>query len=369
MDTQLRTEKQGRFRALRHFLVSSWSGTLLPAIFLVSLLAFALLDTLMSVLTHNLWQASGYYLSVLKYGFFLLLTGHWVLSIFFLFLDRRYMRGLLRLISMPVIFLIGGIVAFIALFFPSTISHWPIDTVFSDNRKQFYILAYEPVPTDTCYRVFSTRHTLMNPLWKVEFGGDILDYSEDGSLTKDPHVILSEDEEMLIISRGGHFTDAILIDSGQPLTHLVPWSDENRENKWAQRTEIIKQLLKKHSPKKPAQMPLTYSQIRVLLQEYGTKLANDLTQRFIADEWIVSCELHEVDWNDVKAHAYFTFRLSRDNEKHVFSRSMTFVEDHGEMIVVEQDNGLSWSDENEKMLCVKVRDILNEIAGSGTYVK
>ena len=363
-------EKQGRIKALRGFLLSKKSGSRLPKLFLIALVMFPVLDTLMTFLTGMQWQLSGYYLFFLKGSVYLLLAGLWAASIVLLVLDRQYQRGFLRVAAIPLIFILGSFVSLFCLIFPSTISDRPIDTVFSKTRNQYFILAYTPVPTDVCYTLFSTKGTLFNPVWKVECGGTELDYSEDGSLTDNPLLILSENEELLVISRGGHLTDAILIDTGRALTAYVSCFDEDREIQWEERTRRIKELLLRHAETfSSPQNSLSYPQIRNLLTKYCEKLADELTSRFLADQWVVSCELTEVDWNNGKVHAYVNFTLSRKHETHTFFRDMQLAEDHGELIIIKQDNGLSWSGENEKKLCEKLRDILNEIAGTGTYVK
>jgi len=202
----------------------------------------------MSFLFPDRWQISGYYLDGLFCLLILVLFVFWLVSIIALVVRREYMQGAGRLAAGVVILFLGVILALaLRLFTPSRISGWPIDSVYSSTRGKYYILAYEPIPTDTCYRIFSTDATRLNPIWKAEFARGSLDYSEDGSLIENPGLILSGDEQLLVVKRGGHLTDAILVESGQALTEFVPWSDENREQQWRQRTDRIDFLLKEHS--------------------------------------------------------------------------------------------------------------------------
>jgi len=230
------------------FLLSPKAGTLLPGVFLATLLLTPLSRTAMTFLFPSGWQISGYYLDGLFYGLALLLGGVWVVSAIMLFARHEAARGVGRLLAIPAVLIAGGLIALIStLSLPSTISGWPIDTVYSASRGKLYILAYEPVPTDTIYRVFSAAGTRLNPVWKVELAGTDVDYSEDGSLTENPHLVLSRDEQLLVIARGGQLTDAFLIDSRQPLTEFVPWADEDREAQWRRRTERIRFLLAQHA--------------------------------------------------------------------------------------------------------------------------
>ena len=355
----------------KNFLTSRRAGKLLPMVFLASIPLYYLLETLLSLLTRDIWQVSGYYLAVLKYGFLLAVAVLWLFSILLLFFQREYAWGLLRLASLPLIlFMALPVLLFSRIFLPSTISSYPIDAVYSNSRHLYYILAFEPVPTDVCYRVFSAKRSLFNPVWKVEFTGNALDYSEDGSLTKNPHLILSKDEELLVIGRGGELTDALLLDTRQPLVPCISWTDENRESEWAQRTELIQQLLQRHETKGPVAFnPLTYPQIRSLLTEYGAALAEKLRLQFQADHLNVSCTLKNVDWNEGKIRADYIYDLIEDQKRHSFFRSMEFAEDHGKLVITEQDNGLSWSSDEEKALCERLRDILEDISGPGTYIE
>lgn len=243
-----------RLQRISNALVSPKAGTLIPGLFFALVLLTPLSRTAMTFLLPSHWQISGYYLDGLFYGLLLLLGAGWLLSIIFLFGKRQFKRGAGRAVAIPAILVLGAIVTFVPrLFFPTTISGWPIDSAYSASRGRHFVLAYEPMLTDTAYRVFSAEGSLLNPIWHVELAGTILDYSEDRSLTENPHLILSKDEQLLVIGRGGHLTDAILIDSRQPLTESVDWTAEDREQQWQRRTAAIQRLLAAHDG--PASQP------------------------------------------------------------------------------------------------------------------
>jgi hypothetical protein len=73
-----------------------------------------------------------------------------------------------------------------------------------------------------------------------------LDYSEDGSLTADPRLLLSEDEDLLVLERGGYYVDAIHLPSETQLAEHVGWEDPERERRWQERHEQIVALLESH---------------------------------------------------------------------------------------------------------------------------
>ena len=359
------------------FILNPRAGVVLPYLFLGCLIFFQAIKSAMTFMTLktstlNSWQVSGYYLSAVEYGLLLFITISWLVSILIFLFSRQYERGLKRILAIPLIFICASIVNLISrMFLPSMISGWPIDAVYSETRQKHFVLAHEPAFTDVCYRIFSTNRSLLNPIWTVEFAHKTLDYSEDGSLIKNPYLVLSKDEEMLVVSRGGHFTDAILIDSKQPLISFIPWCEENREKQWEQRTNQIKSLLQQHSIKSESnelQDPLTYPQIRAILKEYYQKLEKELTEHFENDGWVISCELSEVDQVGIKVNAHYTVKCSKETQWSTFPRGMRLVDDNGRLVIVEHDNLLSWSDDEEKALCENIRDVITNLLEPGTYI-
>ena len=192
------------------------------------------------------WQVSGYYLS----GFFewslSILCILWLISIISLFIKRKYLHALGRialLLPLLIAFLMIGLSWWLT---PIPVSDEPIDNVYSASRDKCFILAYEPTFQDTLYQIFSAEGSRWNPIWHMETESMTIDYSEDGSLTSDPHVLLSGDESLLVVGRGGHLTDCIEIDTGKNLVEAVGYSDLDREQQWKDRTAVIKKLLAEH---------------------------------------------------------------------------------------------------------------------------
>lgn len=122
---------------------------------------------------------------------------------------------------------------------------WPYATVYSSKRSVYYVLCDALVPTDTVFEVAQTP-TLWYPLWRRAFDSAILDYSEDGSLISNPRLILSGDESILVVSRGGELTDAVDLDSSQNLVEMVGWSQPDRERAWRERTSRVTEILRSH---------------------------------------------------------------------------------------------------------------------------
>lgn len=346
------------------FLLSTRAVPILSILSFAIILLFQVLKTAMTFLTSVTWQLSGYYLSGLERGLLLFLTVSWLISIIILFLKRQYAQGSLRMLAIPLFLFIYGITsAFITLMLPSRICGWPSDAVYSKSREKYFIISRGPLPIDIYYHVYSTTGTLLNPNWTFEFSTGSLGFSTENSITEDPHLILSEDEELLVMSRGSYLTEAIHIDSNSSMVENIR-SLEIRKNQ-------IKSLLQRHSSKSKSeelQAPLTYLQVRTILKEYYQKLGNELTEILKEDGWNVSCELKEVDKDGVKIQADYTVECSKDNKIYYFWRDIRLMDDNGHLIIVEQDNSLSWSDDEEKVLCENVRHAITEISGPGSYI-
>lgn len=363
-------EPKGAWGRAVSFLVTGRAGTLLPSIFFALLVLSSISRTAMTFLLPRGWQISGYYLDGLLYLLIFFLAASWAASIIALAVRREYRHSIGRLLAVPVVVLLAGVVAVMSmLFLPSMISGWPIDSVYSSTRRKCYILAYEPIPTDTCYRIFSADATRLNPVWKVEFAGTILDYSEDHSLTANPHLVLSGDEQLLVIGRGGHLTDALLVDSRQALTQGVPWTDKDREEQWQHRTDRIRSLLEAHSraSTRPA-MRLDESNVKAMLQPWCRDLGPMLTAALSDEGWEASCSVDGIESDRGRFRVWFTVECVKDAVNIDVLRHMWLVQDHGRLLIVEQDRGLSWSTAQEKALAERVRDALLQHASDGTYL-
>ncbi len=124
----------------------------------------------------------------------------------------------------------------------STLMATPIcDSIKSPQKDSYYTLIIEPMPTDVAYAILKST-TLLDLFYSVHIN-DILDYSEDGSLTKDPSLVFNKEGTILAVKRGGYYTDAIDLINMSNLVESIPWSENNREDLWKNRNEKIKKLL------------------------------------------------------------------------------------------------------------------------------
>lgn len=240
----------GRWRKLADFLTSPRAGRILPCCFLGLIVVAALILFAQSHLIDSGWQFSNYYFVGVSRVLEILLGLAWLVSIVLLFVRRKTNVAIFRLVATLAVLIASGILSIylsLILYDTPSAKGWPCDSVYSPSRDKYYILAYESVPTDVCYAIYSAAGSRLNPIWKKEFAETMLDYSEDGSLTENPHLILSEDEKLLVVGRGGELTDAILIETGEPLATGVPWDEADRKTEWISRTERIRLLLAEHA--------------------------------------------------------------------------------------------------------------------------
>jgi hypothetical protein len=182
-------------------------------------------------------------------------------------------------------------------------------------------------------------------------------------------LILSNDEQLLVVARGGHLTDAVLIESKQPLAQFVPWTEEDREQQWQRRTDTIRRLLAAHAgPPAPA-IGLTEPEARARLDAWCRQISPVLERSIAGEDWQVSCAIEDMEPAERgRRQVWFTVTCRKGDSRHDIVRRMSVVEDEGRLLIVEQDTGLSWSSSDEKNLCEDVRSALLEHARSGTYL-
>jgi hypothetical protein len=68
---------------------------------------------------------------------------------------------------------------------------------------QVVMLGVDPVPTDVVYSLWRAEDIG----WRPVLGPGMMTYSEDGSFTADPRLVLTSDGKRLLIRRGGIWTD------------------------------------------------------------------------------------------------------------------------------------------------------------------
>jgi hypothetical protein len=89
------------------------------------------------------------------------------------------------------VFVLGAAALGPAMVYPGALA-----AVHSERRGEHFVLVRRPPATDVIYTIVSAS-SLDAGRWSVRFVGE-LDYSEDGSLTADPWLRLSEDEDLLV---------------------------------------------------------------------------------------------------------------------------------------------------------------------------
>ncbi len=199
--------------------------------------------TVFKFLHFKAWIPNLFLMAFLVNGSLILWLLALLVLIIFLFLwlfKKKWKKAVLLLLGVIVNFIIGSIV----IIFLSISGTTPVvlHSVKSSVRNKYFILATSPAPTDVCYQILSTPH-LTWPLWTFEFDKE-LDYSEDGSLTENPSIILNSDENILVVKRGGEYTDALDLNKHKQLVEPISWTDEHKNEKWKERTNKIKDILK-----------------------------------------------------------------------------------------------------------------------------
>jgi len=197
------------------------------------------------------WQVSGYYIQAGYWGPTCLLFAACLISIASIAIRRSLLRGLGQ-----SVLLLAAHVAGIALMLVVSEGDliWsracvrPTDIVYSETRDTYYILDDQPGLSyeDNC-RFFSTTGTLWNPVWHAEFGRlDSSGYVEHDE--REVRLVLSQDEQLLVVERSGHYSDAVLIDSGEHITEYITRCPTavTYNRRLRERTKRITSLLAEH---------------------------------------------------------------------------------------------------------------------------
>lgn len=105
-----------------------------------------------------------------------------------------------------------------------------------------FILAVEPIPTDTVYTLYQPIGRL--GLWWRQVAN--LDYSEDGRFTGGERIVLSPDAKWLVVARAGVWTDCFRLIDEKPLECSITthpnWSDATYEADMRARSTEIQRM-------------------------------------------------------------------------------------------------------------------------------
>jgi hypothetical protein len=104
--------------------------------------------------------------------------------------------------------------------------------------------ALEVAPTigDIVYEIWSAP-SAYSLVWERLEAGEQLNYSEDGSFLSNPHLVLSGNERILALARGGYLVDAIELPKGTTVSGYVSWADSDRDAAMLRNSEAIRRLL------------------------------------------------------------------------------------------------------------------------------
>jgi hypothetical protein len=180
------------------------------------------------------WRASGVAVPFILIGVALWLQRGWPSPL----LQRLSKIGLLVLVPIA---LLGVLVA---------LARGPaaVGSIRLPTGKQF-ILAVEPIPTDTVYTLYQPIGSL--GLWWQQVAN--LDYSEDGRFTGGERIVLSPDAKWLVVARAGVWTDCFRLVDEKPLDCSITthpnWSDAAYEADMRARSSEIQRMTGLVSPR------------------------------------------------------------------------------------------------------------------------
>ncbi len=229
------------------FLMTRWGALVL------SVLMLALAATIPSIersLAH--WggadrQFNSYYWTTVFWGMVGLWLVAWVTPIILFVARKRFGLALFRTVFGALVVVAALSAWYFISLGASAMAGRPISTVHSPARDCHYILATRDGATITPrYVVLSAEKTLLAVTWAVEFSGwDMIDAPE--VVPAPVRLLLSEDQELLVIAHGDHFTDAFDLSTRERLVGKVSVSDVRREELLRERTERIQSLLAEHA--------------------------------------------------------------------------------------------------------------------------
>ncbi|WP_416356377.1 hypothetical protein ACLNGM_20500 [Aureimonas phyllosphaerae] len=105
-----------------------------------------------------------------------------------------------------------------------------------------FVLGVSPATIDIVFEIW--RAPCAYSLFLTRFGiGIEMNYSEDGSYLSNPHLLLSGNERILVLARGGYLVDAFEISTGRIMSDFVSWAQPDRDAAMLGNSEAIRRLL------------------------------------------------------------------------------------------------------------------------------
>lgn len=119
----------------------------------------------------------------------------------FFFIRRPLKRKLLTVTGM--------VPALVMLWLFGGASVQPVTRSVCSDDGSCYHLTVAPVPTDTIYEIWTSGDAWLDRLRRSDALSRRVSYSEDGSYTENPMLVMSGDARFLAVNRGGQFLDLI----------------------------------------------------------------------------------------------------------------------------------------------------------------
>ena len=231
-------------RRLMKFLMTWWGALVLALLALGLGALLPLLESSLARLGYPDWQFNSYYWTVILCGIAGIWVVAWVASTLLL-VRKRLVAAVARTV-LGVLVAVGAFTVWVLVSWEAqpSIVGWPISTVHSHLRGRHYILAVsDDVGILVPYVILSADKTLLAVTWTVESTGI------EGASPR-AELLLSDDEELLVVADGDHLTAAINLDTGEVLAQshfFYFFSKKTPEQHRRECTERIRSLLAEHA--------------------------------------------------------------------------------------------------------------------------
>jgi len=335
-------------RRFVNFLGRPWSGLWMGSGLLLGLIGVLVGRSRLGGCIRYGWQLSGYWLDVLTLGIIGLLALAYLGTIVVPLLRRDGMRMALRLILAPFVYGASlAILVFWAAFCAGGAYGWPTDVVYSPKHGRYYFLAQSIAFRNASQPIFSAASTRWNPIWTVEFYEESFcpDCCHERVGPDRPRLILSEDEELLVLQGGGQLLmDAYDLERGRVLVRATTrtWPEIDR---W--RSDVIQDLLDAHSRAVEARERFTAQTAHAAVDELCERVAADLNDNVLSDRWAAECAPVDVEM-DLPDVAFVLLVTCRSSGSSIQYRSpLRLIDLRGRLYWTPPAISIEWPDEDD----------------------
>lgn len=105
-----------------------------------------------------------------------------------------------------------------------------------------FALGVSPVISDIVFEIWRAP-SAYSLFWSRMETGLEMNYSEDGSYLSDPRLILSGNERILVLARGGYLVDAFDVADGRTLSKFIHFMAPDRDAAMLRNSDAIRKLL------------------------------------------------------------------------------------------------------------------------------